>query len=1117
MRKKLFILGLLFFLGLSNCLQAQTIPGDSIVFGPMMSVPYNNKVRVWVLTKNNTGSGNTLSISMSENNTPGSLLTGTLFNTDTRLGYNLRSYEYTNLAAGGNYTAKIMINGVADANRTTIIKNEQEIIDDFEFLSGGCARIYDLSRCIDLPESTTHFNGTPQVFNVMAQEGSDMMVWLGDATYLLGNMHAPGQCPGALDDWANKDMAFDRYMFYRGFHDNLIKAMPQIAITDNHDTGPNDFDKTMPTLAQMKEIFKDWWPNPEYLSTPENPGLHSSYKYKDVEYFMLDNRSYRVGNAVQLGPDQLIWLKSALLASTAKFKVIISGTPTFTNLGGRNFSATAEATDLTNFIKNNNINGVLCLSADIHSQRLYTRQGSDVKYPLYDFVSGNVNSDVSSNAPTIDYNANPILSGGNQTYLRINVFGPEDDRRMKVEYVRETGVPYFESIIHEDMLTSQNADALKLELKISNSLTDSSTYNHSATATNVTYVSDRNGVTNEALSFGSTTSVTIPNAISLNFHNRPFSLVCWVKPTQFQANGSTILSNGATGTGVSLGIDANGKLTYKDHASNVVYTSQSGLAVNEWAYVTWKYDNVRRKLYLYLNGLATQTWNNVISPVISPADLKVGDNFEGKKFIGALDNLVFYGRLISDETILAGAEFVSTRGASLRVTGASQMVLPGALVNNVLSDDFTIEFWARLNSDPGTNFKLLASNGRVGGNTTGISFEFPDSNKLNVVLGNNTSGWSTISEQGAAWNIGEWNHVTVTAVKNGLVKYYINGEFVAQTNFGQYVGNTWGLGLGYSPSYTGAVQADLDDLRIWERALTPAEIKQHMHYELAGTELNLAVYYDFEHTVGNTSTITSKGIFQQTITLNGGVLAPSTSPIANITTEYQSLVKGKWSKNNIINVVGLGVLDNITNYNSNVVIGKKNDTTTDVVPGSSIALSYLKGGWHIDPFNFTTANLQVDLSQVFTNSATFDATVDHYELIKGDPTGTYEVIATGVSVAGIVNFNNVPLSLDNYYLGYVLTSVLGNDTFNPINNLVSLYPNPTDGKVTILLNDEVENSFYVEVFDAVGRKVFEVKKQAVGSNQKIELDLSGITGEQLFVIRVHIGEKTETFKLLKKG
>ncbi len=1024
MKKKLLFLSLLFFLGLSYGLQAQVIPGDSLVFGPMMSPPYNNKVRVWVLTKNNTGSGNALSISMTENAAPGTLLAGTVHNSDTRLGYNLRSFEY-NITAGGNYTAKLMVNGTA-SNRIATVKNGQDIIDDFEFLSGGCGRIYDLSRCIDIPESATHINGTPEMFNVMAQEGSDMMIWLGDAVYLLGLQHAMGQCPDGVDDWANKDMAFDRYMFYRGYHDNLTKAMPQLAITDNHDTGPNEFNKTMPTLGEMKEIFKDWWPNPEYMSTPEGPGLYSSYKYKDVEYFLLDNRSYRDGTLAHLGPDQMNWLKGALSASTAKFKVLINGTPSFErNCGGRNFCASAQGTELVNYIRDNNINGVLSLSADIHEQKFMIREGSDVKYPLYDILSGNLNSDIGNGQHNVNYGSDYLMTGVKQTYLRINVFGPEDDRRMKVEYVGPTGVAYFETIIHEDMLTSQNSDALKLQLNGSNSLADASTYNHVATATDVAYVNDRDGVANEAMSFGQNSSVTIPNAVSLNFHNRPFSLAFWVKPEQFQANGSTILSNGAAGTGVSFGLDANGKLTYKDHASNVTYTSQYSLLPNTWAYITWKYDNVRRKLSLYYNGFVIQSWTNVVSPAASTADVKVGNNFEGKKFIGALDKLVLYGRIISDDTIMNEADFETTRGEVLKVAGAPQMAIPGTIMNDVLSDDFSIQFWAKLNGDPGTNFKMIASNGRVNNNSTGISFEFPDSNKLNVVIGNNSSGWSTISEQGAAWNVGEWNHVTVTAVKDGLLKYYINGEFVAQTNFGQYIGNNWGLGLGYSPAYSGAVQAELDDLRIWEKALTPEEIKAQMHYALAGTEEGLALYYDFAPTEGNPATITSKGSNAHVITLNGGTLSPATSPVANMPLDYQTTVKGKWTKNNTVNVAGLGMPDNITNYASNVVIGKKNDTTVGAVPGST-TLSYLKGGWKIDPVSTPFATVKVNLGEALVQFDSISNVAGKYHLLKKESETSYLSVAEGDFDGQNVTFHNTNLMEGEYFLGWdIATFSLG--------------------------------------------------------------------------------------------
>jgi secreted PhoX family phosphatase len=1017
MKKKFLFLSVLFLLGLSYGLQAQVIPGDSIVYGPMMSPPYNNKVRVWVLTKNNTGSGNALSISMTENAAPGTLLTGTVFNSDTRLGYNLRSYEYTNLVAGGNYTAKLMVNGAASTRQATV-KNEQDIIDDFEFLSGGCGRIYDLSRCIDIPESATHINGDPEMFNVMAQEGSDMMVWLGDATYLLGLQHAMGQCPDGVDDWANKDMAFARYMFYRDYHDNLTKAMPQIAITDNHDTGPNEFNKTMPTLGEMKDIFKDWWPNPEYKSTPEGPGLFSSYKYKDVEYFLLDNRSYRDGTLAHLGPDQMVWLKGALLASTAKFKVLINGTPSFErNCGGRNFCATTQSAELVNYIRDNNINGVLSFSADIHEQKFMIREGSDVKYPLYDVLSGNLNSDIGNGQHNVNYGSDYLMTGVKQTYLRVNVFGAEDDRRMKVEYVGPTGVPYFETIIHEDMLTSQNADALKLQLNASNSIADASTYNHVVTATGHTFVTDRDGVANEAISFGQNTAVTIPNALSLNFHNRPYSLAFWVNPSQFQSGGSTILSNGAAGTGVSFGIDATGKLTYKDHATNTTYSSQYSLLPHTWAYIVWKYDNVRRKLSLYYNGFVIQSWSNVISPVASAAEIKIGNNFEGKKLIGSLDKLVLYGRIISDETILTEADFETTRGGVLKVAGAPQMAIPGAVINDVLSDDFSIEFWAKLNGDPGTNFKMLASNGRVNGNSTGISFEFPDSNKLNVVVGNNGSGWNTISEQGAAWNVGEWNHVTVTAVKNGLLKYYVNGEFVAQTNFGQYIGNSWGLGLGYSPAYTGAVQAELDDLRIWEKALTPDEIKQHMHYTLTGTETALSLYYDFATDDTTPNVITSKGSIATPITLNGGVLAAATSPVATMAAEYQSTVKGKWSKNNTIDSAGLSLPEAITNYASNVVIGKKNDATVGAVPGST-TLSYLKGGWKIDPVSLPFASVKLNLATALTDFEAINATVGKYYLLKKETETSYATVSEGDFDGQNVIFHNANLSEGEYFLGW---------------------------------------------------------------------------------------------------
>ncbi|WP_170246056.1 LamG-like jellyroll fold domain-containing protein [Tenacibaculum adriaticum] len=998
--------------------QAQTtIPGDSLVYGPMFSPVYNNSVRAWVLTKNNTGSGDALSLSLTGAGSPATELTGTIYNSDDRLGYSLRSYEYTGLTPGEMYSAKLLVNATPSL-RVATITNENEIIDDFEFLSGGCGRIYDLTRCIDIPESEFHVNGTPEMFNVMANEDSDMMVWLGDAVYLLGLQHAMGQCPDGVDDWANKDMAFDRYRFQRDYHDSLTVAMPQLAITDNHDLGPNEFNKNMPTIAKTREVFMEWWPNPEYNSTSEGQGLFSSYVYKDVEYFLTDNRSFRDGTADHFGPEQLEWLKQGLLNSTATFKVIINGTPTFTPVGGRNFSVSNQAGELFNFIQDNNINGVLSLSADIHEQRFMVRD-ADTKYPLYDILSGNINSDVGNGSYNINYDNDYVLHGVKQTYLRINVYGDIDDRRMKVEYVDATGQPYFEEIIHEDMLTSQNADAYKLGLNINNDIVDASDYTHTINVSNYAFTNNRNDEANEAMVFSTNTSVQIPTENSLNFHNRPFSLTFWVNPTTLSGNGATILSNGENGAGISFGVSSEGHLTYTDHALATTYESNYSLLQNSWSYITWKYDNVKRKLALYYNGFLIQNWTNVVSPIESSRDITIGNNFEGKQFIGLLDELSLYGRLISDEDILAEADIQTNRGGVLKVT-SSQMAIPGDVINPVLSDDFTIEFWGKLNSDPGTNYKILSSNGRVNGNSTGLSFEFPDSNKLNVVFGVNGSGWNVISDQGDPWNVGEWNHIAlVVSNTNGTIKYYQNGNLIAEGAYGGYIPNSWGLGFGYSPSYNSPVQGELDDIRIWQRTLTTNEIVEHMHYPLVGDETDLAVYYDFTPVTETDTNIISEGSVTYDMPLNGGELVTATSPIGNIGLDYQQEVSGKWSKNNNLNNTGLIFPEAITAYNSNIVIGKKADTDLEAVPGLS-GMFYANGGWKIDPLNSPFATVKINLQENLTTAADSISNIaGQYYLLKQDEvTNDFNVVTDGAFDGSNVTFYNANLKEGVYYLAW---------------------------------------------------------------------------------------------------
>ena len=1022
MKKSLLFISLCFSLCMSFGLQAQTvIPGDSLVFGPMFSPVYQNKVRVWMLTKNNTGSGDVLSLSMTGSATPTTELTGTVYNSDDRLDYSLRSFEFTNLTPGETYTATLLANGMS-SGRTSSIANEQAIIDDFTFLAGGCGRIYDTSRCIDIPESFTHTNGNPEMFNHMANEDSDLMVWLGDATYLLGLQHADGQCPDGVDDWANKDMAFDRYRFQRQFHDSLLMAMPQLSITDNHDTGPNEFNKTMPTLGEMREIFMDWWPNPEYLSTSEGQGLYSSYVYKDVEYFLTDNRSYRDGTAQHFGDEQLEWLKQGLLNSTATFKVIINGTPTFREIGGRNFSVSTQASEFLNWIQDNNINGVFSYCADIHDQRFMVREG-DTKYPLYDIMSGNLNSDIGGNGEAgnyaVNYQAtNDILTGVKHAYAKTTIYGDPGDRRIKIEYVGFDGNTFFEEIIHEQMLTSQNADALNLSLGFTNDVTDASVNAHALQAANYNFADDKDGNANEALVFSANTAISVPVANALTLHDRAYSLSFWVKPATIGSK-ATILSNGTATAGASFGISANGNLTYTNHATGTTLESNYSLLANDWSYITYKYNNVRRKLSLYYNGFLIQTWNNVVSPVESGADMQLGNDFGGNQFTGSLDNLNLYGRLIADEDILLEADIDSNRGDMLKVSGGQQTMLPSSDVNPILANDFTVEFWAKLDTDPGTNASIFSSHGRINGNSVGMSFEFNDANKLNVVFGNNGSGWNKIDGQGDSFTKGEWNHIAVVATAAGNVKYYLNGNYVAEMNTSGYMPNDYGLGFGYSPYYGSSVNAAMDDLRIWTKAMTETEIKESMHYPLQGDEADLGVYYTFDPYNTAETTVMSAGAVAYEMDITSAALTTSTAPVGNIGALYMDEVTGAWSITNGNVNNGLSFPDDISLFTSNIITGKQVDATLAAVPNIDDAY-YLQGGWKIDPLNSPFASVRINLAEALTTSAdSIAAIAGQYYLLKQDEgTTEFTIVQEGSYDGTSVNFYNANLTESVYYLGW---------------------------------------------------------------------------------------------------
>ncbi len=159
----------------------------------------------------------------------------------------------------------------------------------------------------------------------------------------------------------------------------LAPRFPLFHVYDDHDYGANNGDKTFPGRADAMRAFREYYPSPD-LANPTG-GIWYKFTYGQAEFFMLDLRSQRDPSTDPDGPEKSMldgdhipdgqkdWLKAGLLASTARWKFLISTVcfnPTCKprdSWGAYN----TERTEILDFIRQNNIQGVILISADLHS------------------------------------------------------------------------------------------------------------------------------------------------------------------------------------------------------------------------------------------------------------------------------------------------------------------------------------------------------------------------------------------------------------------------------------------------------------------------------------------------------------------------------------------------------------------------------------------------------------------------------------------------------------------------------------------------------------------------------------------------------------------------------
>lgn len=242
---------------------------------------------------------------------------------------------------------------------------------DFRIAFGSCCRI--------------QYDPDQRIWNAVRALEPDMFFWLGDNIYADSDQHA------ALVDLYGRGRVVERL-------EPLLRSTPQLATWDDHDFGYNNSDGASPYKQDALQVFRNFWANPGY-GEAANPGVYFKQHYGGVDFFVLDGRYHRDATdktddagKTMLGAAQKAWLKRELKASRTPFKVLAIGggwSSAENEKGGDSWGVyLTERNEIFDFIRDQDIGGVVCISGDSHMGELNciprSEQGG---YDFYDFCS----------------------------------------------------------------------------------------------------------------------------------------------------------------------------------------------------------------------------------------------------------------------------------------------------------------------------------------------------------------------------------------------------------------------------------------------------------------------------------------------------------------------------------------------------------------------------------------------------------------------------------------------------------------------------------------------------------------------------------------------------------
>jgi hypothetical protein len=224
-----------------------------------------------------------------------------------------------------------------------------------------------------------------EIFNHIPEKNPDFTLLIGDLMYADAGTVA-STIPEYLDkyrrNWAQSSLR------------SLMRQSPVFMMWDDHEIVNDWSGGKAGKYPAARAAFEAYVAN--QTPTPRTSGeLYYSFRAGQADFYVLDTRSFRTANSAiddssksMLGSTQKADLKSWLSSSTAKFKFLVSSVP-WNDAGTTGSDAWAgfktERAEIFNYIKNNNIRGVVLLSGDQHWSGAF-KLSHIAPYNLYEFM-----------------------------------------------------------------------------------------------------------------------------------------------------------------------------------------------------------------------------------------------------------------------------------------------------------------------------------------------------------------------------------------------------------------------------------------------------------------------------------------------------------------------------------------------------------------------------------------------------------------------------------------------------------------------------------------------------------------------------------------------------------